>query len=102
MTQLRTVLLAATAMAVAAPAMAEWSPARPIEFVVASGTGGGTDNFAGTIQGALTREDIVDASIVVLNKGGGSGAEAFLYALQNGGDAHNLIFGTNNAYLLPH
>ena len=30
-----------------------------------------------------------------------SGAEAFLYARQNEGDPHKLIFGTNNVYLLP-
>lgn len=102
MTYLKTALLAATAISIAAPAMAEWTPSRPIEFVVASGAGGGTDNFARTIQATLSREDIVDSSVVVLNKGGGSGAEAFLYAMQNEGDPHKLIFGTNNAYLLPH
>ncbi|WP_265502627.1 tripartite tricarboxylate transporter substrate binding protein [Paracoccus beibuensis] len=102
MTYLKTALLAATAIAAAAPAMAEWAPSRPIEFVVASGAGGGTDNFARTIQATLNREGIIDNSVVVLNKGGGSGAEAFLYAMQNEGDAHKLIFGTNNAYLLPH
>jgi tripartite-type tricarboxylate transporter receptor subunit TctC len=39
---------------------------------------------------------------VVLNKGAGSGAEAFLYAKQNKGDPNKVIFGTNNVYLLPH
>lgn len=102
MTTLKTALLAATALAVATPALAEWAPERPIEFIVASGAGGGTDNFARTIQAALTRGDIIDWPIVVLNKGGGSGAEAFLYARQNEADPHKLIFGTNNAYLLPH
>lgn len=102
MKKIKTSLLAAAAMMVAVPAMAEWTPDRPIEFIVASGAGGGTDNFARTIQSALTRNDIVDASMVVLNKGGGSGAEAFLYARQNAGDPHKLIFATNNVYLLPH
>ena len=102
MTTIKTGLLAATALLTAAPAMAEWAPSRPIEFVVASGAGGGTDNFARTIQSALTRGEIIDRPIVVLNKGGGSGAEAFLYAKQNAGDPHKVIFGTNNVYLLPH
>ncbi|RJE84424.1 tripartite tricarboxylate transporter substrate binding protein [Paracoccus onubensis] len=102
MTKIKTALLTAAAVMVAAPAMAEWAPNRPIEFVVASGAGGGTDNFARTIQSALTRNDIVDAPMVVLNKGGGSGAEAFLYARQNAGDPNKLIFGTNNVYLLPY
>ena len=90
-----------TAMALAAPAMAEWAPERPIEFI-ASGAGGGTDNFARTIQAAFTKHDIIDRSIVVLNKGGGSGSEGFLYARANKGDPHKLFFGTNNVYLLPH
>ena len=44
----------------------------------------------------------MDQSVVVLNKGAGSGAEAFLYAKENAGNPTKLIFGTNNAYLLPH
>ncbi|SNR47104.1 tripartite tricarboxylate transporter substrate binding protein [Paracoccus sediminis] len=102
MTMTKAGLLAATAMMLAAPASAQFAPSRPVEFVVASGAGGGTDNFARTIQSVLTRDGIMDNPIVVLNKGGGSGAEAFLYARQNEGDPHKLIFGTNNVYLLPH
>lgn len=102
MTTTKAGLLAATALMLAAPAWAEFAPSRPIEFVVASGAGGGTDNFARTIQAILARDGIIDNPVVVLNKGGGSGAEAFLYARQNEGDPHKLIFGTNNVYLLPH
>ncbi len=102
MTKTKAGLLAATTLLLAAPAFAEFAPSRPVEFIVASGAGGGTDNFARTIQAVLTRDDIVESPIVVLNKGGGSGAEAFLYARQNEGDPHKLIFGTNNVYLLPH
>lgn len=102
MTNIKTGLLAATAVLLAAPAFAEWAPERPLEFIVASGAGGGTDNFARTIQAAITRGDVIEQPIVVLNKGGGSGAEAFLYAKQNAENPHKLIFGTNNVYLLPH
>ncbi|MFC3570259.1 tripartite tricarboxylate transporter substrate binding protein [Paracoccus simplex] len=94
--------VAALALLTALPAAAEWAPERPLEFVVASGAGGGTDNFARTIQSVLTKGKIVERPMVVLNKGGGSGAEAFLYAKQNAGDPHKVIFGTNNVYLLPH
>jgi putative tricarboxylic transport membrane protein len=93
--------LATTAMFAGAPAMAEWAPERPVEFI-ASGAGGGTDNFARTIQAAFSKHGIIDRSMVVLNKGGGSGSEGFLYAKANKGDPHKLIFGTNNVYLLPH
>ena len=92
----------ASLMLLSVPAWAEWSPERPVEFVVASGAGGGTDNFARTIQSVLTRGKLVDQPIVVLNKGGGSGAEAFLYGKQNKADPNKVIFATNNVYLLPH
>lgn len=78
---------------------AAWKPTQPIEFVVTAGAGGGTDNFARTVQGIITKHKLADASIVVLNKGGGSGAEGYLYG--KAGDAHRLTFGTNNEYLLP-
>ncbi|MBB3967335.1 MULTISPECIES: tripartite tricarboxylate transporter substrate-binding protein [Rhizobium] len=92
-------VLAAT-LAVAGQAMA-FEPTRPVEFVVASGPGGGTDNFARTIQSIITKRNLMSKPMVILNKGGGSGAEAFLYAKKNEGDANKLYFGTNNAYLLP-
>lgn len=93
---------ATAALLLATPALAQWMPERPLEFIVASGAGGGTDNFARTIQAALIKQELIEQPMVVLNKGEGSGAEAFLYAMQNAGDPHKLIFGTNNVYLLPH
>lgn len=95
---------AAVTALIAGPVAAQgaWAPERPVEFVVASGAGGGTDNFARTIQSIIATHKLMDRSVVVLNKGAGSGAEAFLYAKQNAGDPQKLIFGTNNAYLLPH
>lgn len=92
----------AASFLLAAPALAQWAPDRPLEFIVASGAGGGTDNFARTIQSVIAKEGLIEQPIVVLNKGGGSGAEAFLYAKQNNGDPSKVIFGTNNVYLLPH
>ncbi|WP_134726273.1 Bug family tripartite tricarboxylate transporter substrate binding protein [Paracoccus luteus] len=94
--------VAAALVAGTALAQTGWAPEKPVEFVVASGAGGGTDNFARTIQSVIATHKLMDQSVVVLNKGAGSGAEAFLYAKQNAGDPHKLIFGTNNAYLLPH
>jgi putative tricarboxylic transport membrane protein len=104
MTKTTTRILATTAAVFlsATGALAQWAPERPVEFVVASGPGGGTDNFARTVQSIIAKHDLMDESVVVLNKGSGSGAEAFIYAKANAGDPHKLIFGTNNVYLLPH
>lgn len=98
----RILVAAAAALLTTVAAHAEWKPDRPVEFVVASGAGGGTDNFTRTIQSIITKHKLMDEPMVVLNKGSGSGAEAFIYAKGNAGDPYKLIFGTNNVYLLPH
>ena len=72
----------ATAMAVAfgGAAQADWKPTKPVEFVVTSAPGGGTDNFARVVQSIIAKHKLMDQAIVVTNKGGGSGAEGFIYA----------------------
>jgi len=80
---------------------AAWQPTEPIEFVVTAGAGGGTDNFARTVQAIVTKYKLAGQPIVILNKGGGSGAEGFLYGKAATGNAHRVTFGTNNEYLLP-
>ncbi|WEX08732.1 tripartite tricarboxylate transporter substrate binding protein [Chelativorans sp. AA-79] len=97
---MRLVSALALTLAVSAPALA-FEPSRPVEFVVTSGAGGGTDTFARTVQSIITKHELMDSSIVVTNKGGGSGAEGYVYATGYRGDPHKLIFGTNNEYLLP-
>lgn len=79
-----------------------WQPTKPVEFVVTSGAGGGTDNFARMIQSIISKHKLIDQPIVVVNKGGGSGAEGYLHGKSGKGDAHRVVFGTNNAYLLPY
>jgi putative tricarboxylic transport membrane protein len=96
-------LIAAAAIALGAGgARAAWSPTKNVEFVVTSGPGGGTDNFARVVQSIITKHKLMDRAIVVTNKGGGSGAEGYVYAKVAAGDPHKLTFGTNNAYLLPY
>ncbi|NOU05989.1 MAG: tripartite tricarboxylate transporter substrate binding protein [Hyphomicrobiaceae bacterium] len=85
----------------AMPALA-WQPTKPVEFVVTSSPGGGTDNFTRMIQSIIVKYKLIEQPIVVVNKGGGSGAEGYLVAKTSPGDAHKVLFGTNNAYLLPH
>jgi len=93
-------LAAAVALTLATPATA-FTPSKPIEFVVTAGAGGGTDIFARTIQGIIQKNNLVNQSIVVTLKGGGSGAEGFVYGKGGTGDAHRVVFGTSNQWLLP-
>jgi tripartite-type tricarboxylate transporter receptor subunit TctC len=85
----------------AGAADAAWKPTQPIEFIVTAGPGGGTDNFARVVQSVITKYKLTDQPVIVLNKGGGSGAEGFLFGKGAVGDPHKVTFGTNNEYLLP-
>ena len=78
-----------------------WRPQRPIEFVVGAGPGGGTDQLARTVQSIVQKYDLLDTAVIVTNKGAGSGSESYVYAKGAAGDPHKLIFGTNNAWILP-
>lgn len=80
---------------------AEWAPNRPVEFIVAAGPGGGSDTFARVVQSALTKNELLDTQVIVTNKAGGSGAEAFVYAKTDPEDPYKLYFGTQDAYVLP-
>ena len=85
----------------AAASAADWKPTKPVEFVVPSGAGGGTDQFARMVQSIIVKHKLMDQSIIVTNKGGGAGAEGFVDVASAKGDPHKVMFGTNNAYLLP-
>ncbi len=85
----------------AAGASAAWTPEKPVEFVVTSGAGGGTDTFARTIQSIIVKNKLMDAPIVVVNKGGGAGSEGFVYGASEQKNPYRVTFGTNNEYLLP-
>lgn len=93
--------LGATFGSTATPALAEWHPTKPIEFVATAGPGGGTDNLARTIQSIITKHKLTDQPVIVVNKGGGSGAEGYTYGKALAGDPYKVIFGTSNAWQQP-
>ena len=83
------------------PALAEWKPNRPVEFVVSAGPGGGTDQFARVVQSVIQKYNLMPVSIIVSNKSGGAGTESFIYGKAAAGDPHKVVFSTNLAYLMP-
>lgn len=101
-THIATALVAASLGALGlSPAVADWQPNRPVEFIVASGPGGGTDQFARLVQSIIQKHDLMPVPVIVANKGGGAGSEAFVYAKGAAGDPNKVVFGTNNEWLLP-
>ena len=94
-------LAVAVAMQPASVALAEWQPSKPVEFVVTAGAGGGTDIFARAVQAAVQKNNLMSQPIIVTIKGGGSGAEGYVYTKAAEGDSHKVVFGTHNMYVLP-
>lgn len=94
-------LACAAVLLPASAALAEWKPSKPVEFVVTAGAGGGTDIFARAVQASVQKNNLMSQPIIVTIKGGGSGAEGYVYGKSAEGDPHKLVFGTHNMYVLP-
>lgn len=79
----------------AAPLAAQsFKPVKPIEAVVHTGPGGGSDIFARAIADMLEREKLVPQRLQVLNKSGGGSATAMAYLAEKRGDTHTIGFFT--------
>ncbi len=69
--------------------------------MVTPGAGGGTDVFVRTVRGAITTHNLLPVSVLITNRGAGSGAEGLVHARTAEEDAHKVVFATNNTWLLP-
>jgi putative tricarboxylic transport membrane protein len=93
---------AALAAAAAAPAAAEaWQPSKAVTFIIPAGTGGGADQMARFIQGIVTKNNLMNQPIIVINKAGGAGAEGFLEVKGSKGDPHKIIITLSNLFTTP-
>ena len=92
---------AAAVMGFASLANAAWEPAKPVEFVVPAGTGGGTDQMARLIQGIVIKYKLMKEPLIVINKSGGAGAEGFLDVKGAKGDPHKIVVTLSNLFTTP-
>ena len=92
--------LGAVATLAWSPAQA-WEPTKPVEFIVPAGTGGGADQMARFIQGVVAKNSLMKQPIVVVNRGGGAGAEGFLDVKNDKGNPHKIIITLSNLFTTP-
>ncbi|HWA48869.1 MAG TPA: tripartite tricarboxylate transporter substrate-binding protein [Dongiaceae bacterium] len=85
----------------ASEAEAEWKPTKTVEFIVPAGTGGGADQMARMIQGIVQKHGLMEQSLVVVNKGGGSGGEGFLDIKDSSGNPHKIIITLSSLFTTP-
>ena len=66
-------------------------PSKPLEFVVHTSAGGGTDIFGRVVAEIIQREKFLGQPINVLNRAGGGGAIAYTYIKSKRGDPHTVM-----------
>ena len=94
-------IVASTAIAPSAHAQT-WEPTKPVQFIIPAGTGGGADQMARFLQGVIQKNNLMKQPLVVVNKGGGAGAEGFLEVKKSKGDPHNIIITLSNLFTTPY
>jgi tripartite-type tricarboxylate transporter receptor subunit TctC len=93
--------MACAAFFAAHAVQAAWEPTKSVEFVVPAGTGGGADQMARFIQGIVAKNNLMKQPLIVVNKGGGAGAEGFLDVKGAKGDPHKIIITLSNLFTTP-
>jgi tripartite-type tricarboxylate transporter receptor subunit TctC len=78
-----------------APVAAE-KPTRPVEFVISTAPGGGSDTYARFMQGVIEKAKLSPQPVNPVNKDGGSGAVAFQYVFDKKGDMHYIMITLNS------
>jgi putative tricarboxylic transport membrane protein len=85
------IVVLALAVAWPLPAAAQgFRPSKPIELVVHTGPGGGSDVLGRFMATALEREKLLPVRLQVSNKPGGGGLTAMAYLAEKRGDPHTI------------
>ena len=80
---------------------AAWEPTKPVEFIAPAGVGGGADVMSRWIAAFLAKEKLAPQPLVVVNKPGGAGAEAFIYMKGKKGDSHTILITLSSLFTTP-
>ncbi|TMD57729.1 MAG: tripartite tricarboxylate transporter substrate binding protein [Chloroflexi bacterium] len=79
-----------------ASAVTAEKPTRPVEFVISTAPGGGSDTYARIMQGVIEKLKLSPQPVNPVNKPGGSGAVAFQYVFEKKGDMHYVMITLNS------
>ncbi len=83
------------------PAAAKaWQPGGPVDIVVPA-KAGGADQLAREIAKVISDLKLMPQPVNVVNKAGGSGAEAYMYVKGKSGDSQTLVITLSNLFTLP-
>src|SRR5690242_18835154 len=83
------------ALALAVAAAADWKPTKPVEVIVHTGPGGGSDVLARAVAQMMEKEKLLPVRMQVMNKPGGNGAVAAAALYEKKDDPHTIGFITS-------
>jgi putative tricarboxylic transport membrane protein len=78
-----------------------WEPKRPVDFVIQTSPGGGSDKYARFWIGIIEKHKLSPVPFVPVNKPGGSGAVALTYLYGKKGDPHYISPTLNSVITTP-
>jgi tripartite-type tricarboxylate transporter receptor subunit TctC len=73
-------------------------PTKPVEFVISTAPGGGSDIYARAMAGIIEKNKLSPQPVQAVNKEGGSGAVAFTYVFEKKGDMHYVMITLNSFF----
>jgi putative tricarboxylic transport membrane protein len=82
-------------------AQAQWKPTRPVEFVIQTSPGGGSDQYARMWIGIIEKLKLSPVPIIPVNKPGGAGAVTAAYLVSKKGDGHFISPTLNSVVTTP-
>ncbi len=82
-------------------AKADWEPQRPIEFVIQTSPGGGSDIYTRLWLGIIDELELSPVPVTPVNMPGGAGAVALTYLYSQDGDPHFLTPTLNSIITTP-
>lgn len=94
-------VVAASVALTAADAHAQWKPTRPVEFVIQTSPGGGSDQYARMWIGIIEKLKLSPVPIIPVNKPGGAGAVTMAYLASKRGDGHFISPTLNSVVTTP-
>lgn len=80
---------------------AEWQPKKPIEFVIQTSPGGGSDIYTRLWLGIIEKYNLSPVPLTPVNMPGGAGAVALTYLHSQKGDPHYLTPTLNSIVTTP-
>ena len=89
-TMIRAAALAAALLSFGVDTHAQWKPSKPVDVIVHTGPGGGSDLLARAIATMMEKEKLLPVRMQVLNRPGGNGAVAAAAIAERKDDPHTI------------